>query len=170
MKKSFAFLLVACLCICLCACKGESSNNNQQEAPQQKPVQYEDTLIEKLKLSDKPEKAEEVFGKPVSDDGDGRLTFEDVNIFGEKFTPTVFINYNYGRVTEYRYDFDGYSNAKSNVSYKKLVDNFTLLYGDPYESDDSSCKWFFEDGSALLVFKTQVMVGMYRTGLILYKS
>ena len=158
MKIAMAILLVLCLCACDLS---QTANQDNQTIPQDSntsateettesiPVPYEDMLIEKIKIYDPKEKAIEALGSVRADDGNGVLTFYDKDIFGEQFTPKVYIKDGY--VKRYEYILRGDSEAKSDVVYKSLIDNFTRIYGSPYENNDDECIWYFADGTKLQV-------------------
>ena len=169
MEKKNVFLLALCSCVGLCIglCIGLSACNKTQstisdntlaidetesidETVALETVPFEDNLIENLKIYDSEEKATKVFGTIRSDDGNGILTFYDVTIFGEQFTPTVYINDGY--VKGYKYILRGYSEAKSEVAYKSIIDNLTKIYSSPYERDDDECIWYFANGTKLHVY------------------
>ena len=56
-----------------------------------------------------------------------------------------------GCVESYSYNLLSLNQAKAKVAYSKLIDNFTRLYGNPFESDENSCTWYFEDGTKLFI-------------------
>lgn len=168
MKRTIALLVIICLAISFYGCGNTNTNNYVTPTETTDiPSKFEDRLIEDLKISDSKDKVEEVFGKPdkesLEDTGSTKLTFNNIKIFGEKFVLTVTTRNDY--VSALRYDFDGSSEAKRNVAYKKLIDNFTLIYDEPFDSNDKECKWYFEDGSYLWVFMSYNIIGEYRVGI-----
>ena len=164
MKKTITLIVVVCLVISFYGC-GNTNTNNYVTPYETTEIQtrYEDIIFEALKIYDSSEKADEVFGTPETDerdeDGEGEATYNDVIIFGEKFTPSVRFEESLvedgSYVLAYGYEFADFSEAKCKVLYKKLVDHFTSLYGEPYETSDFYNHWYFDNkshGSKLSIY------------------
>lgn len=154
MKKTIAILLVFCLCIGLCACGGKK--------------EYEDTLIEQLKIGDPLSKAEEVFGAPSSSTNKYmnppkkmKYTYSNVNIYGLEFEPYVITDES-NNVLLYGYFYGSkVHSAAYEDAYKTLKDNFAKLYGEPTHTEKTRSSWNFEDGTYLLVSNLSVMADDY---------
>ena len=155
MKKTIAILLAVCLCVGLCACGGSE---------EKEPPQYEDTLIEQLKIGDPISKAEEVFGAPTSSTSKYmnppkkmKYTYSNVTIYGLEFEPYVVTDES-DNVLLYGYFYGSkVHSAAYDKAFGSLKDNFTELYGDAAAVDDSRSSWDFDDGTYLLVTNMSVM-------------
>ena len=162
MKKAIAILLALCLCIGMFAC---GSSEEKESTPTTEPAQYEDTLIEQLKIGDPLSKAEEVFGAPTSSTSKYmnppkkmKYTYSNVTIYGLEFEPYVVTDES-DNVLLYGYFYGSkVHSAAYDKAFDSLKDNFTELYGDAAEIEDRRSSWDFDDGTNLLVSNMSVMV------------
>lgn len=169
MKKMIvlAFTVIA-VCLILTACSSGNTSLPTAQLPTfavkeitptettEKPAAFEDTLIEVLKIGDSREKADEVFGEAFSVETNENtyrnkytVNYHSVEIFDTYYMPEVYFEDD--KVISYEYFDLDYSEAKKKVAHKELVTHFTALYGEPFETDDISCTWYFEDGTNLVV-------------------
>ena len=164
MKKTIASLLALCLCIGLCACGGIESKDNDDVSTTE-PTQYEDTLIENLKIGDPLSKAEEIFGAPTSSTSKYmnppkkmKYTYSKVEIYGLEFEPYVVTDES-DNVLLYGYFYGSKTHSAAyDKAFSSLKENFTELYGDATEIEERRSQWNFEDGTNLLVSNMSVMV------------
>lgn len=171
MKKTIAILVALCLCVGLCAC---GSSEEKESTPTTEPLQYEDTLIDQLKMSDPLSKAEEVFGAPTFSEQypyepfSMHYKYNDVTIYGLSFTPNVYTGKD-GEVLAYAYEY--YSKIHSAAyeeAYDKVLNNYIRILGEPDENDRANI-WYLEDGTQLNINNLVVFTNTYRICIQLKK-
>ena len=168
MKKmiALAFTVIA-VCLILTACSSGNTSLPTAQLPTfavkeitptettEKPAAFEDTLIEVLKIGDSREKADEVFGEAFSVETNENtyrnkytVNYHSVEIFDTYYMPEVYFEDD--KVISYEYLLLDGSEAVTKAAHQELVAHFTSLYGEPYETDDNSCTWYFKDGTTLV--------------------
>lgn len=124
MKKTIAILLAVCMCVGLCACSSGTG-----------PKPFEDTFAEIVKNGDPASVAHDALGEPECFVAGIRYEYQPVDIYDGNFRPMVLVDEN-GIVREvwFKATTDGYKYNITEETFRKIVENFTRIYGEPAET------------------------------------